>query len=345
MQYLTIAILPAVLTWILIQLVRKLFPRWGLMDRPQKYGLKRGPIPYYAGIVIVLAFLISVLFWLPWDYKLLTFLGLAVLVAVVSFWDDWKGIKPIYRLLLQVGVGCGLYFGGVYVQALPNPLGTEIDLQTMVLGGVAVFSLLVTVFWVVLIMNTLNWIDGLNGLSSGVAGIAALIMFLLAVKPSFHTVDQTAVIVMGLSLSVILLVFWFYDFYPAKILMGDTGSMFIGFLLAGLAIYSGGKLATAVLVLGFPILDAMWVILRRLINKKSPFKGDLQHFHHRLLYAGFSERKALVIIYLLSAFFGVMALVLGSGAKIWALIGMVSAMAVMGLLVVLLEVEKTREKG
>lgn len=345
MQYLAIAILPAILTWLLIQLARKYFPRLGLMDRPHKYGFKRAPIPYYGGIIIVLAFLISVLFWLPWDNKLLIFLGLAFLVALVSFWDDLKKIGPIYRLLLQILVGVGLYFGGVFVQALPNPLGAEVDLQTMVIGGVAIFSLLATVLWVVLIMNTLNWIDGLNGLTSGVSGIAALVMFLLAVKPAFHTVDQTAVVVMGLTLAVVLLVFWFYDFYPAKILMGDTGSMFIGFILAGLAIYSGGKLATAVLVLGFPILDAFWVIIRRLINKTSPFKGDLQHFHHRLIYAGFSEKQALLAIYLLSGFFGVMALILGSGAKIWALIGMMAAMAVMGLLVVLLEVEKTRKKG
>lgn len=345
MQYLAIAILPAVLTWLLFQLARKYFPRLGMMDRPHKYGLKRAPIPYYGGIIIVLAFLVSVLFWLPWDNKLLIFLGLAVLVAAVSFWDDLKKIRPVYRLLLQVVVGVGLYAGGIYVQALPNPLGAEFDLQAVVVGGVAIFSLLITVLWVILIMNTLNWVDGLNGLSSGVAGLAAFIMFLLAVKPEFHTVDQTAVVVMGLSLAVVLLVFWFYDFYPAKILMGDTGTMFIGFILAGLAIYSGGKLATAVLVLGFPILDAIWVIIRRLINKTSPFKGDLQHFHHRLLYAGFSERQALTVIYAMAGFFGIMALVLDSGAKIWAIIGMIAAMAVMGLLVVLLEVEKTRKKG
>lgn len=345
MQYLAIVIPLIVLTWFLLRLALRFFPRLGLLDRPHKYGLKRAPIPYYGGLVIVVAFLISALFWLPWDTRLLTFLGLAVLVAAVSFCDDRWGIRPLYRLILQVLVGVGLFAGGVAVGALPNPLGAEIGLGAVTVGGVAVLSLLVTVFWVVLIMNSLNWSDGIDGMTSGVGAIAALVIFLLAARPHFHSVDQTAVLVMALSLFVILAVFWRYEFPPAKILMGDTGTMFLGFLLAGLAIYSGGKLATAVLVLGFPILDALWVVSRRLLQGKSPFKGDLHHFHHRLLNAGLSKRQAVSAIYLISLFFGLMALVLDSGAKIWALIGMIFVMAVAGFLVVILEVEKSRKKG
>jgi UDP-GlcNAc:undecaprenyl-phosphate GlcNAc-1-phosphate transferase len=344
MQYLAIAIPLLFLSWFLVKLALKYFPRLGFLDRPHKYGLKRPPIPYYGGLVIVIAFLISVLFWLPWDVRLVTFLGLSVLVAAVSFADDSWGIRPLYRLLLQVLVGAGLFAGGIAVQALPNPFGAEIGLAGATVGGVAVFSLLVTVFWVVLIMNALNWSDGIDGMTSGVGGLAALVIFLLAARPNFHTVDQTAVLVMALSLFVVLAVFWRYEFPPAKILMGDTGTMFVGFLLAGLAIYAGGKLATAVLVLGFPLLDAVWVVARRLLAGKSPFKGDLQHFHHRLLYAGLSKRQAVSVVYLLSCFFGMMALLLDSGSKVWALIGMLAAMAVMGFLVVILEVEKSRKK-
>lgn len=345
MYYFWVAITGLVLSAIFLRMAFHFFPKWGLMDRPQKYGLKRAPIPYYGGLVIVISFLIGCAVWLRFDFKLLSFLLLATMVAMVSFFDDLRGIKPVYRLLMQVVVAVLLFLSGTFVTALPNPIGPEINLMSVQLGGLAVVSLLITVLWVVLIMNTLNWVDGLNGLSSGISGIAALIIFVLSILPGMHTVEQVPVAVMALLLFSVLAVFWIFDFYPAKILMGDTGTMFIGFILAGLAIFSGGKLGTAVLVLGFPILDAFWVIVRRLLDGKSPFKGDLQHFHHRLLYAGLAERQALIIIYLASFIFGLLALILGSGQKIWAIIGMISVMAVIGFSVVIMEVENNRKKG
>ncbi len=345
MNYLLIAISGLILALILIRLALLLFPRWGLMDKPHKYNLKRAPIPYYGGIPIVLAFTIGSLFWLKGDPKLLIFLGLGLIVAIVSFIDDKRGLSPVLRLLMQIGVGLGLYFTGIEVQAFPNPLGPEIVLNSWLWGGIAVGGLLITVLWVILIMNTVNWIDGLNGLPSGLSTIAALTIFFLSIKPGIHSVDQTSVAVMALLLAMTTLVFCFHDFYPAKILMGDTGSMFLGFMLAGLAIYSGGKLATAFLVLGVPILDSIWIIVRRILAKKSPLKGDLEHFHHRLLYAGLSNRQALWINYLVAIIFGFLALVLGSGQKIWAMIGLMAVMATLGLSVVILDIEKKRKKG
>ena len=345
MNFLYIAITGLVLSYLLVKLALYYFPKWGMMDRPHKYGLKRAPIPYYGGTVVVLAFLAGSVFWLNFDLKLACFLGIGLLVAVISFLDDWKGLSPIVRLLMQVAAAVGLFFSGTFVGTLPNPLGPEINLLGWQVGGLAVLSLVATVLWVVMIMNTLNWIDGLDGLSSGVSGIAALTIFLLSVKPGLHSVDQTAVAIMALLLGVIVAVFWWYNFYPARILMGDTGSMFLGFMLAGLSIFSGAKLGTALLVLGFPILDAIWVILRRIINKKSPFKGDLFHFHHRMIYAGLSNRQALLVIYLAAAVFGAMALVLGSGQKVWAIIGMLFTMSIIGFAVVLLEVENNRKRG
>lgn len=343
-NYLLIAFSGLLLGLIFVRLALLLFPKWGLMDRPHKYGLKRDPIPYYGGVAIVVPFILGTLLWLNWDFKLLVFLGLGLMVAVISFIDDKRGLSPVLRLLMQIMAGVGLFAAGIYVSAIPNPIGPEIALADNLWGGVAIFSLLVTVVWVVLIMNTMNWIDGLNGLPSGVSSIAAMIIFFLSIKPNIHALDQSTVAVMALLLSMIVLVFWFHDFYPAKILMGDTGSMFLGFILAGLSIYSGGKLATAFLVLGLPILDSVWVIARRILSKKSPFKGDLEHFHHRLLYAGLTVRQALTVIYIISAIFGVLALILGSGQKIWAIIGLMAVMATIGFSVVILEVEKKRKK-
>lgn len=344
MNYLLIAVASFLTGWIAVQVALKFFPKWGLMDRPHKYGLKRAPIPYYGGLALVAAFMINALLWLKLDARLLIFFAIALVIVAISFWDDFKGLKPIWRLLMQVVAGVALFLSGTMVTAIPNPIGAELPLSNWLIGGIAIGSLLVTVIWVVLIMNTVNWIDGLNGLPSGVSTIASLVIFVLSIKPD-NAVDQTAVAVMALILGMVTLAFWLYDFYPAKILMGDTGSMFIGFMLAGLAIYSGGKLATAILVLGFPIVDAIWVILRRIFNGTSPFKGDLNHFHHRLLYAGFTMKQALWVIYIACFIFGVLAIFLGTGQKLWAFLGLISAMAILGFLVVILEIEKSRKKG
>lgn len=337
MNLFPIGLFSFLLTFILMRLALRLFPQWGMLDKPEKYGLNRAPIPYYGGIVIVLAFLISVVVWVRLDWKISGFLLGGIMVAVVSFIDDKRGLSPFLRLGLQIVAGLVLFFSGISLFSLPLPWGGELVL-------LPVFSAALTVIWVVLIMNTFNWIDGLNGLPSGISTIAALVIFALGMRPD-HAVDQSSLIAMALILAVVCLVFWRYDFYPAKILMGDTGSMFLGYILAGLAIFAGGKLATAFLVLGCPILDAFWVILRRVISGQSPFKGDLQHFHHRLTHAGLSVRQSLLVLYAFSAIFGGLAIWLGTQAKFWTLIVLISTMAIIGFAVVLTEIEKSRKKG
>jgi UDP-GlcNAc:undecaprenyl-phosphate GlcNAc-1-phosphate transferase len=124
--------------------------------------------------------------------------------------------------------------------------------------------------------------------------------------------------------------------------MGDTGSMFLGFILATLAIFSGGKIATAFLVMGFPILDAGWVILRRIVQGKSPMKGDLKHLHHRLLEIGMSDRKALLLIYTVCAGFGGIAVFLEGKNKIYAIMAMLVLMLILGSFAVYLARRKNK---
>ncbi len=350
MNYWLIALCSLVIGLVAVRLALKYFPRLGLLDRPEKYGLKRAPIPYYGGIAIVAAFVISVLIWVPLDAGIIGLLLCALLVAGVSFIDDRRGLSPVLRLGVQVVAGGGLFLSGVAIRSLPNPFGGELDLLSINLNlpglgwSLAIISLIATVLWVVLIMNTMNWVDGLNGLPSGLTLIAALTIFGISMRPDLQSMDQTSVAAMALILAMVVLAFWFHDFYPAKILMGDTGSMFLGFTLAALAIYAGGKIATAFLVMGVPILDAFWVIVRRFLSGRSPLKGDLRHFHHRLLYAGLSERKALIVIYSVAAVFGLMAVFLSSTQKIWAIIALLATMAILGFVIVVMEVEKNRKK-
>jgi UDP-GlcNAc:undecaprenyl-phosphate GlcNAc-1-phosphate transferase len=126
--------------------------------------------------------------------------------------------------------------------------------------------------------------------------------------------------------------------------MGDTGSMFIGLMLGVMSLMAGGKLATMFLVMGLPILDAFWVIMRRILSGKSPLKGDLKHFHHRLLDLGWGQRKIMLLIYLVSLGFGVSAVFLGTREKMWALILLVLLMAIVGLFVVYKSIDLKQNK-
>jgi UDP-GlcNAc:undecaprenyl-phosphate GlcNAc-1-phosphate transferase len=335
-------VIPAILTSFAISLglggvVLKVFPKLGLMDRPKKYGHKRDPIPYPGGVAPFLAIMTSLLIFLPLEGPLLAVLTGGALLGLTSFVDDRRGLSPFLRLGVQFLAGTLLVVGGVGIMSISNPLGGTIVLDqwswNLSLGQLS-FTLtlladLVTVLWVMVMINAFNWIDGVPGMTSSVSAVAALILLLLSVRPDFHYIDQTLAITLS---SVILgasLAFLIFDFPPPRMLMGDTGSMLLGFFLAVTAIISGGKIATTILILGFPILDFIWVILRRLIRGQSPFRGDLWHFHHRFLKAGLSPRQVVIFFSGTAAVFGGLSLFLHTEGKALAFAGIISVMLVL----------------
>jgi UDP-GlcNAc:undecaprenyl-phosphate/decaprenyl-phosphate GlcNAc-1-phosphate transferase len=347
-QYLLPATFSFILTLVLVFAALRFFPKFGLLDRPHNYGLIRKPIPYYGGLTIFLAFLISSLVFVKIDTALTYMLIGAVIIVLISFLDDMFGLSPWLRLFVQILVGFLLVLGGIGINVISNPLGDPIALDsvTLLIDGlyqISVLSALFTVLWVVGMMNTMNFLDGLNGLPSGVSAIAALTLFLLSIRPGIHfdISSQMPVAIMSIILFASCLAFWFFDFYPAKILMGDTGSMFLGYVIATLAIFSGGKIATAFLVMGFPILDAAWVILRRIFQGKSPMRGDRKHLHHRLLEIGLTERKALLLIYALCAGFGGIAVFLAGIQKVYAIGVLLIFMVILGFIAVKLSNKRT----
>jgi UDP-GlcNAc:undecaprenyl-phosphate GlcNAc-1-phosphate transferase len=172
--------------------------------------------------------------------------------------------------------------------------------------------------------NTINFLDGIDGLSGGVSAIAAGIIFLLAMTDK---VNQPATALVSIILAGGCLGFLVYNFYPAKIFNGDSGAYFLGMTLGILAIFSGAKLATAALVLGLPILDATWSVLRRLAHRKSPFTADRGHLHYLFLDAGFSQRQAVMTIYVLCLAFGLIGIVGSSQQKILGIILLFIVMA------------------
>lgn len=335
------ALFAFVSTVILVILAIKFFPKWGLMDRPKKYGLERKPIPYYGGLVLVIVFIISTLIFVPLDINVIGLLVGALLIATISFLDDLFEVNPWVRLFVQFLAALTIVISGIGISSISNPLGSDIILDQFsvefplwnTVVQITLLADLFTIIWIVLIVNTMNFLDGLNGLVSGVAFIAAVTFFALSIG-DYNLIDQTTIATLAVIVASSAFAFWLFDFHPAKILMGDTGSMFLGFLIAVFAIYSGGKVATAFLVLGFPILDAFWVVTRRIIHGKSPMQGDLKHLHHRLLEVGLTERKALLLIYALCAFFGGSAIFLGTTQKLFLMIAMGLIMLIMATIIV-----------
>ncbi|MBU0670626.1 undecaprenyl/decaprenyl-phosphate alpha-N-acetylglucosaminyl 1-phosphate transferase, partial [Patescibacteria group bacterium] len=190
---------------------------------------------------------------------------------------------------------------------------------------------LFTFAWFMGLMYSIKIFDGLDGLVSGISIIAGLVLYFLSIAINLPGVALIALIFVGAQFGFLL-----FNFNPATIFLGEAGALFSGFMLAVLAVLGSGKVATTFLVLGIPLLDMCWVVFRRIfIEKKSPAKGDRKHLHHRFLDAGFTQKQAVLFMYLISASFGISALFLQSMGKLIAICVLVVCMALMGLLLFL----------
>lgn len=222
-----------------------------------------------------------------------------LMILIFGLWDDLREISWQKQLFFQIIFSLAVFLFGVRIFYFSNPFGPGL----INLGFV--FSLLVSVFWIVLVMNALNWLDGLDGLSGGVTLIGALTIFFLSLKPEVY---QPPMAIISLVLAGVVLGFLVFNFYPAKIIAGTTGAFFMGFLLATLAIFAGTKIATAILILVLPLIDFIWVIGERIKNKKSIFKADQNHLHHKLLEIGWSQKKITFLYYSITVLISLVAL-------------------------------------
>lgn len=319
---LLILIITAIISYVSIKAVLYLFPKWGLLDNPQKYGHKRSPVPYPAGIVIPIIFFAICFFIIPRDAHLFNpFLGFAFasfLLLTTSFIDDRKGLPAFFRLIIQCIVGLIIVASGIGIDEVRSPFGIiELDgYQWSIFGHqFTLFADLLAVLWIVGMINAMNWLDGVAGLTSSVSAISSLILAVVA-----YFFGQMDMAVIFSVLSTICFVFLFFDIDPPKMLMGDSGSMFLGLALAVFTIIAGGKVATALIVMFVPLFDALWTIVRRIYNKTSPFKGDLCHLHHKLI-SILKSRKKVVILYAgVTAFFGLLSILLETQGKILLLV-------------------------
>lgn len=307
--YFVLVFLVAFLTsLILTPLTIRLARRMNWLDMPTPRRLHQVPTPRIGGIPLGVAIVAALAVTIPFprtdENELMRIMGLAlgiVIVAIVGLIDDVRELKPLPLFAMQIGVAVIAIASGVVIFEISSPIdGTPIILP-------AALAIAFTIFWVVGMMNTVNFLDGLDGLVGGVTVIAGMVLFLHNFK-----LGQASLALPALALIGATLAFLIFNFPPARIFLG-SGAYVLGFALAVLAIIGGTKAATVLMVLAIPILDVAWQILNRVRAGKSPFAADRGHLHMRLYDTGVSTRAIVLTYYALTALFGALALTLPSG--------------------------------
>lgn len=302
-------------------------------------------ISRFGGVAVISAFLAAVfLSDLTIDKPTLGLILASVLILFYGIWDDLKVLRVKYQFAFQALAALILIGAGVSVDYVTNPFGGAIRLDEWRVCSDAAgtcFSVLGSLFiilWLIGMMNVMNWLDGIDGLASGIGLTGSVALFFLSVNP---VVNQPPLAILAAALAGAMLGFLFYNLHPAKIFLGTSGSMFVGFILGSLAIFSGGKIATALLIMGLPILDALWVIWQRFKSGSSIFQADKRHLHHKLLEAGFSQNQIVGLFAFTSGVFAISALFLQSRGKLVAL----SLLLIVVILLAGLMVRKSSRTG
>ena len=332
-QLIKVAGLALVLSLGFTPLVIKFYKKRGWVDDPKKMHhpkvVHKYPVPRGGGVVIMLSILISSLVFLPVDKHLVGILLGAIVLTIVGIWDDVKNLNPYLRLGLGF-LAAGIVVGaGIGVPYLSNPLktGTVINLsQPQIpiyifgkLRTIWIWADLMALIWIVGAMNFVNWSKGLDGQLPGIVVVAATVIGLLSLR-FVDDVTQWPVMVLAFILAGAYLGFLFFNYYPQKIMPGYGGGTLAGYFLAVLSVLSGAKVATAILVLGVPLLDAVYSVIRRLMQGKSPVWGDRGHLHHKLMDLGWGKRRIAVFYWLVSGALGLMALGLNSKQKLYTMV-------------------------
>jgi len=310
----------------LTPIVRRVVIRYEIIDRPEERRVNLIPVPRAGGLAIAASFLLVALAFLVVNERTntisvpITFeppqvaallLGGAAAAALGAI-DDLFDLRARWQLLGQVVLAAGAVAAGITIEFIANPFGPGVQR----FDGAAAAAL--TIFWIVGMINSINWIDGLDGLSSGVSFIAAVTLGIISLTSQ---VGQPLIAVLCFALAGSLLGFLRWNFHPATIFAGTSGVQFVGFTLAVLAILGTAKVAVALLVLGVPIIDTFWIIVRRLSQGRSPFTPDRSHIHHRLLDLGLSHRQTVLVIYGICLVLALLALLLSGVSQLYAFVG------------------------
>ena len=291
-------------SYVLTPYIKKLAFKIGAVDRPDNRKVHKKIMPRLGGLAIYIAFMIGCVASMEITWDIFGILLGGTLIVALGVADDVYQLPAKVKLLGQIAAACVLVIFDIRIEWVNNPLGGYFYLDML--------SIPFTIFWVISFTNVVNLIDGLDGLAAGVSAIASLTVTLVAVQMGyFHVAILTA------ALAGAIIGFIRYNFNPATIFMGDTGSMFIGYMLAAISVYGAVKTAATIalivpaIALGLPILDTAFAIMRRYVNGRPIFQPDKGHLHHRLLATGMSHKETVLFMYGITA-------VLCIGAVLWA---------------------------
>ena len=306
------------LSFVATALVRAIMRHYKIVDSPKEQARKihKKKIPLGGGLAIFISFF-SVAFasFFLGDIGNSVPLRTLVLICIAGgilmiggLWDDAKNLKARKQILFPLLAAGMVAFVGIGPHEITNPLGGTFVL-TSITSGALVF------LWLFGLMFTTKFLDGLDGLVSGIVSIGAFMIFFLSRQEQWFQpeVATLAIIFAGACLGFLL-----WNWHPAKIFLGEGGSLFTGFMLGVLGIISGGKIMTTLLVMGIPLLDVIRVILTRWIKKKPIYVGDSEHLHFKLLHSGMTQKQAVLLLYAISFSFGVTTLFLQSSQKVIA---------------------------
>ncbi|WP_191560044.1 glycosyltransferase family 4 protein [Metabacillus idriensis] len=330
--YIVTFLLTLTLSVVSVPFVIKLAKRIGVVDIPNKRKVHAKAVPRLGGLAIYFAFLAGFVFIsLMYDQLPLSIIIGATIIVFTGFIDDKFQIKPWQKLLGQVIAAVIVLADGLSIQYLTIPF-LEQSLPVS-----AWIALPISFFWIIGVTNAVNLIDGLDGLASGVSIIAACSILTMALILGDVQVALLSIALIGSTIG-----FLFFNFHPAKIFMGDTGSLLLGFLLSVFSII-GFKQVTFVtfiipiVILAVPLADTTIAIIRRKLNNKRIMDADKNHLHHRLLASGFSHRQAVLFIYFISSLFGVAAILLYNSNLFASTIIFIMLLLVIELLIETLE--------
>jgi UDP-GlcNAc:undecaprenyl-phosphate GlcNAc-1-phosphate transferase len=320
----------AVLAFVLTPLVRRFAVTMRMVDRPSHRRVNLRPVPRAGGLAVAIAFLVvAIVLTVVNDIfelvptptlldggELIALFGGGAAAAGIGVLDDYLDLRARWQLLGQLALAAGAVALGIGIVVVQNPFG----LVPLVFAQP--FAAGLAMVWIVGMMNSVNFIDGLDGLSSGIGLIAAATLGTLSLTTQ---VGQPFIAVLCFALAGALAGFLRWNFHPARIFAGTGGTMFLGYTLAVLAILGSAKVAVALLVLGIPIIDTFWILVRRIAGRRSPFTPDRGHIHHRLLDLGLSHRQTVILIYGICIGLGGLSLLLPAASQVYAFIGVLVA--------------------
>ena len=320
--YIALFILALVSTYLFTMVLIKLSSRFGLLDKPDQRRIHQRAVPKLGGLAIFLSmaltFCVAALLHPAVAVDLLDPKSIAIFVGItvmllLGIYDDLFQASWMWKFTIQIVAACFVISKGLVIMEITNPFGSTIKFYPL-LGFVF------TIVWLIGITNAVNLSDGLDGLSTGIVLIVAAVTFANSLYLTQTRPEQSELFIFATVTSITLIgasvAFLRFNFYPAKIFLGDTGSLFLGFLIACIAVRSSQLSTTTfafvvpVIALGLPILDTVLAFLRRTAKRRNPFQADLQHIHHKMIESGLSHPETVLVLYAFCVLLGLAALVL-----------------------------------